>query len=860
MSLGFQQIRVGALSRISEAAGGAGGDGTSQNARFTADGASVIFESLATNLAGGDVNGRHDILMRDLSTGAITRLSTNWRGEIALGASMNGRDGPRGLVVFDSDAPNLVPSGDTNLRRDVFVLDRATGVSQLVSRSAAGIIGNNDSVNGVLSPDGTRVVFESLASNLVGADTNGARDLFVKTLADGAITRISAAADGTQANGQSGNASFSADGTKVLFESNATNLVSGDTNASYDVFLKDLTTGAVTRVSVGAGGVQSNGHSFRATFTPDGTGILFESLASNLVANDTNGARDIFLRNLITGVVTRVSEGAGGLELNGTSQNAMMAGNRVVFESAATNAVGGDLNARRDVFLKDLVTGDLIRLSTGRGAEGNGDSFNVRIAADGERFLFDGTADNLVARDSETQRDVFFGRLENAVRAATVSEDAAGASGRLFFDSAANLALQRIWTDAPALPLGVLTPSLVRDAAGPVQGEIGWNWVPGAGAEALAAGQTATETWAIRIEDVAGNRAVDTVTVTVLGANDAPVARPDELSLAAGGSITNLAALILANDTDVDTGDSVRITGISAPGLLGSIGFDPATGMLSYAATGAALGGLFTGETAIERLSYTITDASGANATAEISITVEGTLARWAATDGPDVIHVGPRAATVLAGAGDDIVYGSPEADFIDGGTGRDRLYGGGGNDIYIVDSLADRVVEDPGAGYDTVRTDLFSYRLPANVEVLEFIGSSNFEGTGNALGNRIAGGAAADYLDGLDDDDILIGGAGNDYLGGGAGNDRLDGGAGVDQLRGDAGADLFVMRKGEIANDRILDFSHGDGDRLLLAGWSETTSFSRSGSTVTLTDPIDGFRESFFVTGDATAADVLFG
>jgi Ca2+-binding RTX toxin-like protein len=111
----------------------------------------------------------------------------------------------------------------------------------------------------------------------------------------------------------------------------------------------------------------------------------------------------------------------------------------------------------------------------------------------------------------------------------------------------------------------------------------------------------------------------------------------------------------------------------------------------------------------------------------------------------------------------------------LNGGAGNDRMIGGTGNDKYVVDSTGDVVVENPGAGTDTVSTTLNSYTLEANVENLTFTGAGNFSGTGNFLDNAITGGA------------------GDDTLSGGNGNDRLDGGLGSDTLIGGAGDDTYI-------------------------------------------------------------------
>ena len=146
------------------------------------------------------------------------------------------------------------------------------------------------------------MVFESTASNLLGAtDTNGYSDIFIKTLSTGAITRVNTDYAGAQATGGAGtNAQFSADGTKVLFFSTATNLVPGDTNGVSDLFVKDLVTGSITRVNTDITGAQGTGGATvgNAAFSPDGTRVLFYSSATNLIGNDSNATQDAFIKTI----------------------------------------------------------------------------------------------------------------------------------------------------------------------------------------------------------------------------------------------------------------------------------------------------------------------------------------------------------------------------------------------------------------------------------------------------------------------------------------------------------------------------------------------------------------------------------
>src|SRR5262249_38706966 len=170
--------------------------------------------------------------------------------------------------------------------------------------------------NPSISSDGRYVAFDSAASNLVSGDTNGATDVFVHDRLTGATTRVSTDSNAAQGDGASSKPSISADGRYVVFLSAADNLVSGDTNGATDVFMHDLVTGVTTRVSTDSSGAQGNGSSSNASISSDGRYVAFASAASNLVPSDTNGVPDIFVRDTQAGVTTRVSVDSSGVQGN----------------------------------------------------------------------------------------------------------------------------------------------------------------------------------------------------------------------------------------------------------------------------------------------------------------------------------------------------------------------------------------------------------------------------------------------------------------------------------------------------------------------------------------------------------------
>ena len=196
---------------------------------------------------------------------------------------------------------------------------------------------------------------------------------------------------------------LAADGRFVAFGSDATNLVTGDTNAVSDAFVYDRVTGTTERVSVSSAGAEANGTSFAPAISADGRFVAFPSEATNLVPGDTNGVTDVFVRDRLTGTTERVSVSSAGAEANGTSfAPAISADGRfVAFPSEATNLVPGDTNGATDVFVRDRLTATTDRVSVdSAGAQANDRSDFPAISADGSVVAFVSTATNLVPDDT----------------------------------------------------------------------------------------------------------------------------------------------------------------------------------------------------------------------------------------------------------------------------------------------------------------------------------------------------------------------------------------------------------------------------------------------------------------------------
>ena len=367
--------------------------------------------------------------------GVTTRVSVSSSGEQGYGTFSNypSISGDGRYVAFWSNSSNLV-AGDTNSTYDVFVHDRQAHQTERVSLSSSGAQANLDSYSLSISADGRYVAFESNASNLVEGDTFGYRDIFVHDLQTGETARVSVSTVGGEAGKPSFRPSISADGRYVAFDSQASNLVPGHSGLNYDVFIHDRQEGETAIVSVAQGGGLANSNSSGPSISGEGRYVAFESSASNLIAGDTNGLPDIFVYDRQNGQTTRVSLSSAGDQANNWSTDATISsdGRYVAFMSRASNLVSNDTNGCFDVFLHDRQTGQTIRASVssvGQQATGS-DSSRPSISSDGRYVSFYSAASNLVQGDTNETGDVFiYDRQTGQTTRASVSSSGAEANG-----------------------------------------------------------------------------------------------------------------------------------------------------------------------------------------------------------------------------------------------------------------------------------------------------------------------------------------------------------------------------------------------------------------------------------------------
>ena len=405
--------------RVSFDVNGNGGNIWSNDPVISADGRYTAFESEASNLVAGDINGISDIFIHDRMTGKITRVSVDSNGNEGIADSW-GRGSERPsisadgrFVAFDSGSNNLIPD-DTNDNLDVFVHDRETGQTIRVSVDSNGNQGNSSSSSPSISADGRYVAFQSQSSNLVAGDTNNSGDVFVHDLQTGKTSRVSVDSSGTGGNSYSYAASISADGRFVVFWSNASNLVANDTNNDRDVFIHDRENGQTTIVSGGAN-KNSDGTVLSApSISANGRYVAFESSATNLVAGDGNGCRDIFVLDRDNSIIIRISVASNGTEGNGWSYLPKISadGRYVAFTSAASNLVTGDNQLyQTDAFIHDRETGQTTMLSVDTNGNAINDGCNGTwvggISADGRYVAFSSCYGGLVPGGYVPYADIF---------------------------------------------------------------------------------------------------------------------------------------------------------------------------------------------------------------------------------------------------------------------------------------------------------------------------------------------------------------------------------------------------------------------------------------------------------------------
>ena len=415
-------------------------DSTLTGNSVSADGRYVVYTSKAPELAPNDVNSAQDVFVRDNQTNTVTLISRTSAGSSGNGNSYSpviSRDGQ--FVVFVSDASNLV-AGDTNGASDLFLWERSQpNTLTLISKINSGTTsGNQASLNPIISGNGQYVAFTSLATNLVSGDSNAKQDVFVWERSTKTTTLVSHANGSTNSsNGTSENASISDDGQMITFTSDGTNLIATPTAAQKQVFFWDRKATPLSLIGQDSAGAIANAESDNAVISGDGRYVAFTSSASNLFGNDTNAAQDVFIRDLVKNTTTAVSvdsAGAYGTVTGGAPGSGAFASSPVIssyggkvyvaFTSTFNTLVATDTNTAQDVFVREIDINDSTKsrtilvsvnnngtdsgTGTGTGGSfGGTGSFSPLLSQDGRFLAFVSYSNNLVASDTNGAQDIF---------------------------------------------------------------------------------------------------------------------------------------------------------------------------------------------------------------------------------------------------------------------------------------------------------------------------------------------------------------------------------------------------------------------------------------------------------------------
>ncbi len=801
---------------------------------ISGNGAFAIFASDATNLVAGDGNALADIFRKNLTTGAIERVNTSSAGVQANGTSTFNsaylatisNDGR--YVVFTSDATNLV-ADDTNAATDVFLKDTTSGATTRVSTNGAGAQTALGSFEGTISGNGRYVLFSTNAQ-LVGADTNPYGDIYRKDLQTGAVVLVSTRQDGSAANSFSRYPRISDDGNIVLFSSDETLIPDGKGNGW---FVKNMTTGVLSRPDVNASGVKSSGTG-NFILSGNGLFAAFESGDHGLLPGVPAGANTlVYVKNLLTGALTLQSASSTGVANNGNARlgDFSFDGRYLTFEDHGNRLdpdAGVGLQPMR-AYVKDTVSGALTMVSrsdAGDPLSSINDWTIPTISSDGAKVLFSTTSGE--AMPGQTTEDLLY-----VADRATVATSHSRGDGRYVglavqvtgadyvyadFGGSGHLDGKFVTAATQTVQLGhdFITDGFYNIYVHALQGASDVTQTysayvfPGAPAGATIASHPFAER-PIIVGGALGNTLVGSDTSNILRAG----AGADVLKASGAYTDADGAGGVDTLDTSF-YGAGLLVSGVSARLTLNGAEIGKFVGIERFQGGAAA-------ETFVAGGGVTTIRAGGG---ADV-ITGSAGLDTLFGEDGADTIYAGagddyveggPGASSVLAGeGGNDTLYGGAGNDYMIGGDGadimvglggQDSLYGGAGND-YLVAGDGPGAVVDGGAGANT----------------LWGAGGADYI-VGGEGGDLLVGAAGSDYEFGGAGDDTHYGGQGTDFIYGNAGNDFIW----TDDVGLPQSTD-YVYVGGATGVDTIADFRPGAGaghDVLVVSPASGVANFAQ--------------------------------
>lgn len=400
-------------------------DNDSQQVTIDASGRYIAFESSANNLVSvaTTINRQH-IYRKDTLTGEVLLVSSDASNQVEANTASSNPDisSDGRYVVFESKATNLDSSVSSPGNSQIFLKDLQSGTVQLVSRSSSNIAHDgSEAVNPAVSDDGQIIVFETDATNLSSIASGGFKQIYRKNLVDGSVEMVSRTASNVAGDGPSTNPAMSADGVHIVFESTATNFVTPN-GFKHIYYVNTVITHTVERVSVDTAGASAAADSENPSISDDGLIVAFQTIAV-LESSDTGGFIDVYIRNrrlmsADTRLVSLNTTGAAGG--NGNSSDAQISGDGkyVVFESLATNLVSNDNNSIKDIFVRNLLSSMTARLNIR--FDGSESTFPINtayqhlpvISQDGRYISFQ-SEENYIFDDTDSLSDIY--RVLNSI-------------------------------------------------------------------------------------------------------------------------------------------------------------------------------------------------------------------------------------------------------------------------------------------------------------------------------------------------------------------------------------------------------------------------------------------------------------
>ena len=863
--------QTGITTLVGRASDGTQANNYTYDPSISGDGRFVTYWSPADNLIANDTNGITDVFRTDTQTGTTIRVSVTGDGSEANGYSWQAATSTNGRYIsFSSVADNLVFNitnggttrllSDTNGHQDIFLRDTFTGLTTLVSRRNNDRVADTDptpsatpdgeSANSSVSADGRYVVYDSYATNIIDGESNySARGIFLYDVSTNRTVSVSHNAAGQQAAGGSRNASISADGKWVVFQSDSKQLTADATTGfSTEIYLYEVATRAITRISRAPDGAQGDRFSSGPTISDDGRYIVYSSNSTNLVANDTNGfVNDVFRYDRTTGTTDILSRNAAGTQGNSDSYIAGISGNgqAVAFYSEASNLDPADIYNNPDVYwvsfsastapARPNITGVTLEQESGA-------SFTLRGTAPAGlvvTVLADGQTIGTTTADG-TGLWSFGNATPLANGSHSLAATVANANG---VGSALALPVTLVVAAGGATITHNGLDGDLNGAAGNdvISGGAGDDTIQGGGGNDTLDGGTGTDSVAYfnALAGVTANLALGTAQNTLGAGTDVLSGFENLLGSAfddtlggdpganfiSGGNGNDSISLGGGDDTAYgDDGNDSIDGGDGADTLVGGAGNDTLSGGADNdrlegsdgddILIGGAGADLFLGGTGFDVVSYV-----NAASAVRIDLTYPGQAATggeangdtfsegFFAPGGIEGILAGDFADTLIGGAGDNLLDGGGGNDSLDGGAGNDTIIGGAGNDSLIGGDGADTLASGTGVDVfaDTrdawqagwTRLDVIDYSASAAAVTMSLYTNAVGSG-GDAQGDRFAdgdnqnsyyyrltGSRFADTLAGSDTENWVIGGAGNDTISGRGSNDTLEGGAGADSLDG---------------------------------------------------------------------------